>query len=191
MRDLSLEALRAGTHNSDDMRDYISRKLRRPNDWQFTNTHAWALVDLQAAGEVLKQGPRNYVLAMNPGPAASEPIPEPTESFFPAWARKQVTEANKRNGPTGPRFTPADLVALWKQCGGKCTVTGQKFSLDPVGASLVKRIYAPSLDRLKVGQPYTRDNCRLVMVAVNFAMNAWGLDVYLRLARAAVERAPA
>lgn len=55
MRDLSLEALRAGIHNSDEMRDYISKKLQQPNDSQFTNTHAWALVDLQASGDVLSE----------------------------------------------------------------------------------------------------------------------------------------
>ena len=192
MRDLSLEALRAGIHNSDEMRDYISQKLQQPNDSQFTNTHAWALVDLQASGKVLKRGHRDYVLALGAGSAVSDLVPEPTESFFPAWARKKVLEANQRNGPAGPRFTPADLIALWKQCGGKCEVTRQEFSFAPVDDnSFVKHAYAPSLDRLKPGQPYTRENCRLVMVAVNIGMNSWGLDVYLKVARAAVASAPA
>ena len=191
MRDLSLEALRAGIHNSDEMRDYIFGKLQQPNDSQFTNTHAWALVDLQASGEVLKRGRRDYVLAADAGPAVSEPAPEPTESFFPPWAREQVARANKKNGPTGPRFTQADLIALWKQCGGKCTVTRQSFSLERIGTGFVKKVYAPSLDWLTAGQPYTRENCRLVMAAVNFALNSWGLDVYLKLARAAVKSAPA
>ena len=153
MRDLSLEALRAGIHGSDEMRDDISRKLQQPNNSQFTNTHAWALVDLQASGQVLKRGPRDYVLAANAGACAREPFPEPTAVHFPAWAHKQVARANRKNGATGPCFTRDDLIALWKQCGGKCAVTQQEFSLDPVGTSLVKCIYAPSLDRLKAGQP--------------------------------------
>lgn len=131
------------------------------------------------------------MLAAGAGPAVSEPVPEPTESFFPPWARVQVARANRWNGPAGPCFTPADLIAIWKHCGGKCTVTQQHFSFDLIGSSLVKRAYAPSLDRLKAGQPYTRENCRLVMVAINFAMNSWGLDVYLKLACAAVKSAPA
>ena len=90
-----------------------------------------------------------------------------------------------------PRFTEADLIALWRDCEGKCTVTRMPFSAELVGNSLVKRAYAPSLDRINAGQPYTRENCRLVMVAVNFAMNSWGLDVYLKLAHAAVANEPA
>jgi hypothetical protein len=46
------------------------------------------------------------------------------------------------------------------------------------------------LDRIDPEGLYTADNCSLVMVAVNFALNAalnaWGEETYLRLARAAV-----
>ena len=191
MGDLSLEALHDGIHDSDEMRGYISQKLQQPNDSRFTNMHAWALVDLQASGKVLKRGRRDYALAEGAGAAKSEPVPEPTEDRFPTWARVPVARANRRNGPTGPRFTRADLIAVWEACGGKCAVTRRDFSADPVGNSLVKRAYAPSLDRIRAGEPYTRENCRLVMVAVNFAMNSWGLDVYLALARDAVRNQPA
>ncbi|MDQ2805239.1 MAG: hypothetical protein M3Y41_22145 [Pseudomonadota bacterium] len=191
MRALTLEALRSGIHWSDNIREYIARKAETPIDWRFTKAHAWALVDLQASGEVVKQGRREYALAQEAAEAAREPIPEPSEGHFPRWARTLVAHANRKNGPTGPRFTEADLIAVWKDCDGKCAVTRLEFSSELVGTSLVKKAYAPSLDRIRAGTPYTRENCRLVMVAVNFAMNAWGLDVYLTLARAAVESEPA
>ncbi len=190
MRDLSLEALRSGVHRSDDVREYIAQKLRMPIDWQFTNTHAWALVDLQASGKIAKRGRRDYVLAQYSATAQRESVPKPSKDERSSWARTQIARANRKNGPTGPLFTKADLEALWEDCDGKCTVTRLEFSFALVGDSLVKRAYAPSLDRIKAGAPYTRENCRLVMVAVNFAMNSWGLDVYLKLARAAVESAP-
>ncbi len=80
-----------------------------------------------------------------------------------------------------------DLVVLWRDCGGRCAVTRGEFSNETVGRGLVKRAYAPSLDRIDHEKPYTRDNCRLVMVAVNFAMNTWGEDTFLRLATLAAE----
>jgi hypothetical protein len=190
MRALTLEAVRSGLHRSDDIREYIARKTGTQIDWRFTNTHAWALVDLQASGDIVKQGRRDYTLAQEVGKATREPIPEPSGGHFPSWARTLVARANRKNGPTGPRFTETDLIALWHECEGRCAVTRLEFSSELVGTSLVKRAYAPSLDRIKAGAPYTRENCRLVMVAVNFAMNAWGQDVYIRLARAAVASAP-
>jgi hypothetical protein len=49
-------------------------------------------------------------------------------------------------------------------------------------------IYAPSLDRLDPTAGYSRENCRLVSVGINFAMNRWGLDTYLELAEASVNQ---
>jgi hypothetical protein len=45
------------------------------------------------------------------------------------------------------------------------------------------------LDRIDPEGLYAADNCRLVMVAINFALNAWGEEVYVCLARAAVRAA--
>jgi hypothetical protein len=65
-------------------------------------------------------------------------------------------------------------------------VTGLPFSLEKIGSGAAKKVFAPSLDRIQAGGCYSRENCRLVMVGVNFAINSWGLDTYLRLAEAAV-----
>lgn len=191
MRTLTLEALEAGMSLSDMIRDYIASTLSLPVTSSFTNTHAWALVDLQSSHEITKIGPRRYALNRGQAGPYSQRIPAPTKPLLPAWAREQIVRANRKSGASGPRFTEDDLIALWNSCGGVCAVTRLDFSLDPVGDSLVRRVYKPSLDRIKAGQPYTRENCRLVLTAVNFAMNAWGEDVYLRIARAAVQAQPA
>ena len=50
----------------------------------------------------------------------------------------------------------------------------------------VRKLLAPSLDRIDSNQPYSRRNCRLVLQAVNFALNAWGDDVFLAIAEGAI-----
>jgi hypothetical protein len=60
------------------------------------------------------------------------------------------------------------------------------FSEEKIGLGKAKRAFAPSIDKIDPAGFYTVENCRLVMVAINFAINAWGLEVYLRLAEAAI-----
>jgi hypothetical protein len=190
MSTLTVEALSAGINNSDEMRAFVAKRLGAAIDNGFVNTHAWSLVDLQTSGKIKKVATRIYALAGGPDPEQDR-VPAPTASAFPDWARRMVARANLRNGANGPRFTNQDLIAVWNKCDGKCAITGEAFSLRRFGTSLVKRILAPSLDRIQSDKPYTRENCRLVLVAVNFALNGWGEDVYLRLARAAVRNQPA
>lgn len=44
-----------------------------------------------------------------------------------------------------------------------------------------RRPLAPSIDRIDSSLGYTRQNCRIVCAAVNYAMNVWGEDVLWRL----------
>jgi hypothetical protein len=73
------------------------------------------------------------------------------------------------------------------QCG-RCAVTGLQFNLQRFADALVKHPFAPSVDRRLSSGGYTPDNVRLVCVAVNFGMGQWGEEVFLTLARAAVDR---
>jgi 16S rRNA C967 or C1407 C5-methylase (RsmB/RsmF family) len=68
---------------------------------------------------------------------------------------------------------------------GRCAVTGINFQNFP--DALVKHPFAPSIDRKLSRGGYTPDNVRLVCVAANFGMGQWGEEVFLSLARAAVE----
>jgi hypothetical protein len=79
----------------------------------------------------------------------------------------------------------ADL--LWDRQDGRCDVTGIGFHLQSFPDALVKHPFAPSIDRKLSSRGYTPDNVRLVCVAANFGMGQWGEEVFLSLARAAVE----
>ena len=66
-------------------------------------------------------------------------------------------------------------------------LSGLAFRLTEVGSGAARRPYAPSLDRIDATLPYSRANCRLVLQAVNFALNSFGDDVFLEMARATTE----
>lgn len=64
-------------------------------------------------------------------------------------------------------------------------LSGLVFRETQFGSGRARRPYAPSLDRIDAEQPYSLKNCRLVLQAVNFALNAWGDEVFLDVAGAA------
>jgi len=66
-------------------------------------------------------------------------------------------------------------------------LTHLAFRETSVGEGKARRPFAPSLDRIDPGEPCSRRNCRLVLQAVNFALNAWGDDVLLAIAEAAIK----
>jgi hypothetical protein len=109
------------------------------------------------------------------------------------WLRILVTRARDNARKKGMAFdlTPEFAETLWKD--GRCAVTGRSFSLQAFADALVKHPFAPSIDRKLSSGGYTKDNVRLVCVAVNFGMGQWGQEVFLELAHAAVDheqRAP-
>lgn len=75
-------------------------------------------------------------------------------------------------------LTGDDVEGLLEGCNWRCAVTGRHFSMDIVGG---KRPYAPSIDRIDNAKGYLRGNCRVVCVAVNYAMNVWGEEVLWQL----------
>jgi hypothetical protein len=105
------------------------------------------------------------------------------------WLRRLVASAERRARKSGWAFDLTSdeglLDRLWND--GRCAITGLSFNLQRFPDALVKHPFAPSLDRKLSSGGYTRDNVRLVCVAVNFGLGQWGEEVYLTLARAAVE----
>ena len=83
-------------------------------------------------------------------------------------------------------LTTDDLRVLWEACEGRCAVSGLPFSLDTFSNALVKRPFAPSIDRIVSSQGYTLKNTRLVCTAANFAMNQWGVEVLRRVSKGVV-----
>lgn len=83
-------------------------------------------------------------------------------------------------------LTKIEIASLITRADGRCEVTGVEFSNHKIGSSN-RRPYTPSIDRIDSSKGYTLNNCRLVCVATNLAMNEWGEEVLVVLARSMKE----
>lgn len=105
-----------------------------------------------------------------------------------SWLRALWASANRRNRRMGVSkqigIRAVYLLALKSR--GRCSVTGIPFQWS--GDSPVRGAYAISLDRIVPGRPYSPKNCRMVIRAVNMAMNVWGESVFWEVAKRAVGR---
>lgn len=69
---------------------------------------------------------------------------------------------------------------------GVCEITNMPFNFDaPVGET--RRVDAPSLDRIDKSKNYTHENTRVVLWAVNGALNEYGTDIMLPILEAMVK----
>ncbi len=122
-------------------------------------------------------------------------LPPPVPGSMPRWARELLTRARQRARRENIPFQLGieDIVVLYERCEGVCAVSGLPFTEERFDRALVKRPFAPSLDRINPHKGYTLDNARLVCTAANFAMNQWGHEVLQRIAYGLVtkEREPA
>jgi Zn ribbon nucleic-acid-binding protein len=80
------------------------------------------------------------------------------------------------------------LQELWKQCNGKCSLSGIAFASDNSNIAFSRSPYRPSLDRIDNTKGYVVGNVRFVLCALNISINEYGLAVYLRIAQAVVQR---
>jgi hypothetical protein len=105
-----------------------------------------------------------------------------------SWLHRRVSTARDRARRTGKAFTIDDafVAELYRTQKGRCAVTDLKFNLHRF-PSLVRYPFAPSIDRRLSSGGYTKDNVRLVCVAVNFGMGQWGEEFFLKIAQAAIE----
>ncbi|MBV8140175.1 MAG: hypothetical protein JO121_31735, partial [Deltaproteobacteria bacterium] len=116
-----------------------------------------------------------------------EAIEPPSVENMPRWARILLSRARRRT--SNASLTDTDLMMIWERCEGRCAVSGLEFSGAAVGAGRARHPFMPSLDQIEPGKGYTADNVRLVCGAANFAMNAWGLDTLIRVARGVIKKA--
>lgn len=87
-------------------------------------------------------------------------------------------------------LSPADVFGLMKANDFHCAVSGIPFSKTASGTGAIDP-WAASIDRIENRQGYLKDNVRVVCVAANIGMNAWGYNVLLRLANGVVRNAVA
>jgi hypothetical protein len=94
-----------------------------------------------------------------------------------------LANAKIRSVSKGLICTLTDEWIIEKLAGG-CELTGFPFDLE-TGRSVGRfNPYGPSIDRIVAGSNYTPDNCRMVIMAINVGMNAWGEELYAKIAKA-------
>lgn len=100
------------------------------------------------------------------------------EAYLPMLYRETRKGALRR----GIEWTLSldDLGKMLAETGGVCAVSGVPFDL--LYRPNKRRPFAPSIDRIECPRPYSLENCRLVCVAVNLAMNEWGATTLERIA---------
>ena len=84
-------------------------------------------------------------------------------------------------------LTMQEFEALVARAGGRCEVSGIRFSMERAKHHR-KAMWSPSIDRIDNSRGYEADNCRLVCVAVNLALNEFGEDVLTRIAISLLQR---
>ena len=98
------------------------------------------------------------------------------------WHRCVWDSARRRARAKGIEFglTEADIIAMAEDADHRCAVSGIPFDYSPLlrGDQYSRRPFFPSLDRIVPKGPYTRENVRLVLVAMNIALSDWGEDVF-------------
>lgn len=76
----------------------------------------------------------------------------------------------------------ADVVAMIEKANGRCPLTMIAFDYTRRPGTRF-RPWAPSIDRIRPAAGYVRGNCRVVCAYINLAINEFGEDVFLMVAR--------
>lgn len=101
-----------------------------------------------------------------------------------SWAKVLYLQTKNRATRKGMLFTltKEEFAKLVDESDCRCAVTGIQFEDSPPVKRHGKRAFAASIDRRDSAIGYTAENCRLVCVAANLAMNWWGEEVLVRMA---------
>jgi len=70
---------------------------------------------------------------------------------------------------------------------GTCEITGLHFCFEPKDDNTTRRWDAPSLDRIDKDKPYTEDNTRVILWAVNCALSEYGTKIMLPILKAMIK----
>lgn len=81
------------------------------------------------------------------------------------------------------------LLELWNKQEAKCALTKLQFEFENT-TKYEANPFAPSIDRIDSAGGYTKDNVRLVCVAVNYALNEFGEGVFKQICEAYLRECP-
>lgn len=99
---------------------------------------------------------------------------------------RSVNSRAKHQYGVESEITTAWIAEQIKAQHGKCAVSGIPFSYERGLSTKDRRNpYAPSVDRINCSIGYTKRNSRLVLLAVNVALNLWGDDLFYEVCEAA------
>ena len=141
------------------------------------------IAGIKAAMQRAKSGPTTTAIEIS----GDIDKPEDRERFLNHLLSSAKARAREAGMPFDLDDSPGFVAGLYETQRGLCAVSRLKFNLTSFPEALVKHPYAPSIDRVLSSGGYTKDNVRLVCVAVNFGLGQWGEEVYLTLARSAVD----
>lgn len=93
------------------------------------------------------------------------------------------TRRNARHRDIPFALTWDDVIAMWQRSRGRCEISGIPFAFAK-DRRFKNRPFAPSIDRRENAAGYSAKNCRLICVAVNLALNEWGIETLLKIVAA-------
>ena len=121
----------------------------------------------------------------------SQEIPQVLPTYHPEELNslyKQMFKSAKKRASIKDReysITCDQEQLIVKRANGFCELTRISFA-EKVDAEWFRNPFAPSLDRIDSSKGYEFENVRVVIYAINSAINEWGLDLYLQIAERAV-----
>ena len=107
--------------------------------------------------------------------------------ILPSWAREIFLSGARRAKSRSIKWslTQGEFSVIVKRSNGFCEVSGMPLTLS---IGMKKGPYGPSIDRIDSSLGYTKENIRLVCIAMNYAMNEWGFEAFLPIAISIAER---
>lgn len=122
---------------------------------------------------------RAKVGGWEPDLSVFRPKPPAPKAPWADWTVNAVCAARKRARLKKWEFNLTSEWARKKLAHQeyRCALSGVEFSERKVGGSW-KRPWRPSLDRIDAKRGYTKDNVRIVCVAVNTLLHDWGDEVF-------------
>ena len=100
--------------------------------------------------------------------------------------RSAKRRAKEKNLPC--ELTTDVIETMWTNQNGRCALTNIEFKIPQERTCGKASPFAPSVDRIDCNLGYTVKNTRLVCVAVNYALNEFGEDVFKIICEAYLKR---